>query len=774
MHSTVKFDNLLINSPRFTSLKTPAFLFEFRSYLNLFLIFVFGWQLRKVEQNWKNQKALKIVEREKCRFHSNFHGRDSNNTAFRLPQNGVVSWPNLNRQTNDHNVTQTSSYFELKDFSPALKGVSALPQHNAHENGKSSAEVIKTVISPSDANSTTFADKDLARDELADCGAPENTRSEATKREEALKNESDKDEDKSQENGEIVASNYSGPALSVPMSMTNELTSDESLKCSDILANNRSQEGMKGTVSDSTEDVTRINEDNCVDQSGAFDGKDGDIPWSSSLPLPQPPPQPLPPPSLSASSSPSTPPPPPPLPSPSSEDDNGMSVGSSLKRTSDPLTSTEKGDDIPEQGSCTKPESSACKERALVELHSCRYTIVGSPRVLDLVVRVCSGQKLNEEEVGDTNEFSRICLSGWHLIYKQGTWSVVERGKSLMLDLSVAVECKLTETLRVFFYQEDKVWTVLEDPPSLNGGDFVQSPLHPESPVENYGLNSQEAPSRVEVASCEGNMDDVNVIEDSIQSPVVSNQNESPSLNCALNALEDPLGNGYSSLQDKVENAVVSVEESNEGTNQRSVAATLKNEKKSGNSSAEGSSRGKLHSAIRNIFIHVSKFGDPPENALNDSVHDGLIESICTPLCSALWDLLSGGLRKKMFFSSYTAWDVLYSFTDASEMVKRTVEWVNYKYTWLNEREKFQVFVCECLNIGEGTLHLWLQSLFREKQRLAKYYNQEGIVFQLSCEDLDGIVLDLSKISSLPFELHSESWMKVKSCAFSGPAFSFE
>lgn len=735
----------------------------------MFLIFVFGWQLRKVEQNWKNQKALKIVEREKCRFHSNFHGRDSNNTAFRLPQNGVVSWPNLNRQINDHNVTQTSSYIELKDFSPALKDVSALPKHNARENGKSSTEVIKTVISPSDANSTTFADRDLARDELADCGAPENTRNVATKREEALKNESDKDEDKSQENGEIVASNYSGPVSSLPMSMTNELTSDESLKCSDILANNRRQEGMRETVSESTEDVTRINDYNCVDQSGALDGEDGGSASSSSLPVPRPPP-----PSSSASSSSSPPPPPPPSSSSSSEGDNGMSLVSSLKPTSDSLTSTEKGDDIPEQESCTKPESSVCKERALVDLHSCRYTIVGSPRVLDLVVRVCSGQKLNEEEVGDTNEFSRICLSGWHLIYEQGTWSVVERGKSLMLDVSVAVECKLTETLRVFFYQEDKVWTVLEDQPCLNGEDSVQSPLHPESPVGNYGLNAQEAPSRIEVASCEGNMDDANVIEDSIQSPVVSNQNESPSLNCALNAPEDPLRNSNVSLQDKVENAVVSVRESNEGINQRTIAATLKNETKSGNTSTEGSSRGKLHSAIRNIFIHVSKFGDPPENALNDSVHDGLIESICTPLCSALWDLLSVGLRKKMFISNYTAWDVLYSFKDASEMVKRTVEWVNYKYTWLNEREKFQVFVCECLNIGEGTLHLWLQSLFREKQRLAKYYNQEGIVFQLSCEDLDGIVLDLSKISSLPFELHSESWIKVRSWAFSGPAFSFE
>ena len=736
----------------------------------MFLIFVFGLQLRKVEQNRKNQKALKIVEREKCRFPSNFPGRDSNNTAFSSPRNGVVSWPNLNGQTNNHNVIETSSCVELKDLSPALKDVSAPLQQNALENGKSAAEVIKTRISPSDAKGTTFGDRDLAGDELADCGAPENTRNEVTKREEALENESDKDEDKLQENGEIAASNYSGPASSFVLSMTNELRNDESLKSSNISVNNRRQEGRRGTVSESTEDVTCINDNNCVDESGALDRKDGGSSSSSSLPLPQPPPLPLPPPSLSASSSPSSWLPPPP---PSPARHNGMSVESSLKRTSDPSTSTEREDDIPKQGSCMKPESSVCKERALVDHHSCRYTVVGSPRVLDLVVRVCSSQKLNEEEVGDTNLFSRICLSGWHLNYKQGMWSVVERGNSLILDLSVAVECKLTETLRAFFYEEDKVWTVLEDQPSL-GEDSVHSPLHPKSPVENYGFNAQEAPSRIEVASCEGNMDDVNVIEDSIQSPLASKQNESPSLNYALNAPKDRLENGNVCPKDKVENAVVFVRESNEGTIQRSTAATLENEMNSGNTSTEGSSRRKLNSAIRNIFIHLSKFGDPPENALKDSVYDGLIDSICKPLCSALWDLLSVGLRKKMFFSNYTVWDVLYSFKDASEMLKRTVEWVNYKYNWLNEQEKFQVFVCECLNIGEGTLHLWLQSLLREKQRLAKYYNQEGIAFQLSCEDLEGIVLDLSKISSLPFELHSDSWMKVRRCALSEPAFSFE
>ena len=42
--------------------------------------------------------------------------------------------------------------------------------------------------------------------------------------------------------------------------------------------------------------------------------------------------------------------------------------------------------------------------------HQCDYTIVGSPRVLELVLKVCSRRKMDEEEVGEANTFTKICL----------------------------------------------------------------------------------------------------------------------------------------------------------------------------------------------------------------------------------------------------------------------------------------------------------------------------------------------------------------------------
>ena len=70
-----------------------------------------------------------------------------------------------------------------------------------------------------------------------------------------------------------------------------------------------------------------------------------------------------------------------------------------------------------------------CKERPHLVIHQCDYTIVGSPRVLELVLKVCSGRKMEEEEVGEANTFTKICLSGWHLQCENGTWSMVKRGR---------------------------------------------------------------------------------------------------------------------------------------------------------------------------------------------------------------------------------------------------------------------------------------------------------------------------------------------------------
>ena len=66
--------------------------------------------------------------------------------------------------------------------------------------------------------------------------------------------------------------------------------------------------------------------------------------------------------------------------------------------------------------------------------HQCDYTIVGSPRVLELVLKVCSGRKMDEEEVGEANTFTKICfpvgiaMREWDLVYgRKGPSPLVHR-----------------------------------------------------------------------------------------------------------------------------------------------------------------------------------------------------------------------------------------------------------------------------------------------------------------------------------------------------------
>ena len=106
--------------------------------------------------------------------------------------------------------------------------------------------------------------------------------------------------------------------------------------------------------------------------------------------------------------------------------------------------------------------------------------------------------------------------------------------------------------------------------------------------------------------------------------------------------------------------------------------------------------------------------------------------------------------------------------------VTKIVSWVNKKYVFLSEAQKFQAFVCECLNIGHWTLHRWLDSFLRQKERLGKYYGETALVFQLPPATLDELVVDLSRVSSLPFQLHSESWIKRHHHDQDSLAFAFE
>lgn len=630
-------------------------------------------RFQKAQQNRKNQNALKRVEQEKCKQHSNFPGRIFNKKAFDPPRNGVVSLLAFDRQTNDHCITKASSS-ECEKISLSSTNVSALTLLCDPEDEKRSTEFFGTIIPQADTNDTVIVDDRIVSNGLSvDC------------------DDSGIAELQSQENEEIVESSSSESSIesfspSFP-SVSSEPTKDEYMHESD-----------KGTVPG--EGDGSINCGDLHKEDGAWEAaRDGD--GSSSLTSPQSRPS-----SSTSSSSTAV-----------SEDNFGRSDDESPGRMSDSSISAERGDDILAEEPCEMPESSECKERSVVDFHSCGYTIVGSPRVLHLVVRVCASHKQNEEEVGESNKFSSICLSGWHLKYERGSWSVVDKGRSSIFhsDLADVVKIKLTETILALFNEEDKVWTV----------------------VENQKV----------------------VKEDSIQ----LSQIERPIVNCDLNTLEDTLDD-VNLLWPKM----------NVGTIELPEEHPIAGEAISTNTNWEHSPEERLRSSIQDIFIHMSAYCDSPKSALSDSKHDGLFEIVRKPLCNALWDLLSVGLRKKTFFRNQTVWNVVNSMKDVSGNVSRTVEWVNSKYACrLDEREKFQVFVCECLNIGRGTLHLWLNCLFMEKQRLTEYYSQEGIMFQRSSEDLERIVMSLSRISSLPFELQSESGIKMRR-DMNEPAFSFE
>ena len=382
--------------------------------------------------------------------------------------------------------------------------------------------------------------------------------------------------------------------------------------------------------------------------------------------------------------------------------------------------------------------SCICHERLPVEIHQCDYTIISSPRVLKVVLKACSGHKANEEEVGEANKFSRICLSGWHLRWENGSWIVIEQGRSHSDCDTLAIKIQLSKRFDAFFHKEERLWTVIENVHVANEPEDMKNQIQNQDVSDIFAWT--ENPSN-----------DVTPQDQSATSDL-----------SRLNAHQD-LGNTFS------------------GDEARGVAKTsFRTFKTPGsctvvpNSRTESPNQGALHSAIQQICEKITTFRRSARDALGDTRYETITEIICKSLCSALWDLLSVGLRKK-FIGKYTVWNVVQEFKDVSSHVCQTVDWVNTKYAFLGETQKFQAFVCECLTIGHGALHQWLKTLFRQNEKkLNKYYNQDAIVFHLSREKLEELVSDISRISSLCFDLNFESWIRTQGYDLNKVAFAFE
>ena len=321
-----------------------------------------------------------------------------------------------------------------------------------------------------------------------------------------------------------------------------------------------------------------------------------------------------------------------------------------------------------------------------------------------------------------------------------GSWIVVDQGNSRSVcDSHSAVKIQLSERLDAFFHKEERIWTVIEN---------VHVAYEPED-VKNHIQNQDLS----DVFARTENLSNVVAPQDqSVTSDLSScNAHQDPNVTFSGDKAQDVAKTSFETRRPPVGSSTVFPNPRADSPNQRA-----------------------LHSAIQHISEKVIAFRRSAKDALGDTKYGTFVETICNSLCSALWDVLSVGLRKR-FIGKYTVWNVVEEFKDVLSHVRQTVDWVNTKYALLGETQKFQAFVCECLNIGNGTLHQWLESVFRQsKTKLNKYYSQDGIVFHLSRENVEELVSDLSRISSLRFELNFESWIRTQGYDPNKAAFAFE
>ena len=368
-----------------------------------------------------------------------------------------------------------------------------------------------------------------------------------------------------------------------------------------------------------------------------------------------------------------------------------------------------------------------CKERPHLVIHQCDYTIVGSPRVLELVLKVCSGRKMDEEEVGEANTFTKICLSGWHLQCEKSTWSMVERGRVpsfINESASSTVKVQLTQNLKALFHKEEKLWTVVENDHVVDGTLALTGPV--EDQTLNSAITKEARPENLRSGS--NSILDVFLLKGEPQGDatfhsesenVIQNQSLPVTSNIPDESSREQKGGHSETNYDATH-----VFESREGKNKPETHPRLGLSKSNSKHSPEDA----LRAAVQRIFDQMSKFGGTPEEALDDRKHKDIVEGACEPLCKALWNILSVGLRKKNFLRKYTLWNVVENFKDVSSHVTKIVSWVNKRFVFLSEPQKFQAFFCECLNIGHGKLHRWLDSFLRQKERLGKYYGETARV----------------------------------------------
>ena len=338
-------------------------------------------------------------------------------------------------------------------------------------------------------------------------------------------------------------------------------------------------------------------------------------------------------------------------------------------------------------------------------LHNCEYFKVMSPHTMNVVLRACTGSSVEEEE-GEVNKLSSICLSGTHLRWNHGSWSIVDKFGIEQEDGAdlTSLEGKrfdLERGITAVFLQQEKKWIVL-----MKGND------------NGAGLGGSVAPSDAFLSEA------------------------SPTFQVSGPHQSSPPSSGQRYLGDeRRQPGCTNMNRDPDSKRQLEPCEVVSRVEKD------------LHDAVDTLVQALEQITETSRNVLDSTRYEDLERTVRQTLCAPLTTLLLSGFRRKGVFKvfSYSFTDVLKESRDISKEVRTIVDHLDALE--LSSDDKFQFFVCECLNKRKGTLALWLEHVLSGKNLISEYYQQCAYIQHILPETRTKIVCELRRISNLPFKL---------------------
>ena len=391
-----------------------------------------------------------------------------------------------------------------------------------------------------------------------------------------------------------------------------------------------------------------------------------------------------------------------------------------------------------------------------VDVHQCDYYIVGSPHVLKVVLRMCDEVSSDqEEEVGAKNKLSCICLSGIHLKCVKGLWTVEEAEDEDGQEEVIGPDDDLESLEGKCFHLNGGIITV-----------FLKRERRWEVRVTREGVKDQDHMPEKSPISCA-------ISPESVHPDLTISEETSPHFSSLPRNTPSTLilGNGTSKQFNGVPGNKVPTQfsdvhgkkTSTQSSNVPGSRASKQNSSDSGNETPvlpattsfdvlPSEVEKQIHGVVQELFKHTSAVN---EDALDGSKYRVIEDLVCQQLCAALGELfLSDRRRLKRCFFHHDVLYVLKEFQNVSSEVKPIVSELD-KLPSASDQVKLTFFVCECLNMKNDALGVWIEHVLADEALpvLKEYYKDNSYILRLSSEERRGIVREVHRFRGLPFKL---------------------